>query len=55
MARPTKPKGEQRSNTLRIRLTGAERKALDAAANTNVLDTSTWARAVLLRLAKKKP
>ena len=54
MARPKKPKDESRENVLRIRLTDAERKALDAAAEAKTLDTSTWARAELLQLAKRK-
>jgi hypothetical protein len=54
MARPKKPKGESRENVLRIRLTGAERKAMDAAAITKTLDTSTWARMELLQIAKRK-
>ena len=53
MARPKKPKGEQRENVLRIRLTEAERKVLDAAAASRTLDTSTWARAELIALAKR--
>lgn len=54
MARPPKPKGTTRENFLRIRLTEAERKALDAAAEARTLDTSTWARMELLQLAKRK-
>lgn len=54
MARPKKPAGESRANVLRIRLTDAERRALDAAANARTLDTSTWARAELLQIAKRK-
>ena len=54
MARPSKPKSEQRQNVLRIRLTAAERKVLDRAADARTLDTSTWARAELLQLAKRK-
>ena len=54
MARPKKPKAENRQNVLRIRLTDAERKALDAAADQRTLDTSTWARAELLQIAKRK-
>jgi len=54
MVRPTKPIDENRTNVLRIRLTSAERKALDQAAQTKTLDTSTWARMVLLQLAKQK-
>jgi hypothetical protein len=52
MARPKKPKGEQRKNVLRIRLTEDERKQLDAAASSKTLDTSTWARSELLDLIK---
>jgi uncharacterized protein (DUF1778 family) len=54
MARPKKKQAERRQDTLRIRLTDAERKALDAAAAARTLDTSTWARAELLQLAKRK-
>ena len=54
MARPKKPKGDTRENFLRIRLTDAERKALDTAADARTLDTSTWARMELLQLAKRK-
>jgi hypothetical protein len=53
LGRPKKPKGEIRKNVLRILLTDAERKALDAAANDRTLDTSTWARMELLQLAKR--
>jgi hypothetical protein len=54
MARPKKAKTDRRQNFLRIRLTEAERKALDAAAEDRTLDTSTWARAELLQIAKRK-
>ena len=54
MARPKKLKADRRQDVLRIRLTDAERKALDAAAAARTLDTSTWARAELLQLAKRK-
>ena len=54
MARPKKPKADNRGNVLRIRLTEAERKALDAAAEARTLDTSTWARAELIGIAKRK-
>jgi hypothetical protein len=56
--RPKKPVEEVRENFLRIRLTGDERRALDAAAKSKSLDTSAWARSELLALAKrlaKKP
>jgi hypothetical protein len=51
--RPKKPEGEAKVNVLRIRLTPAERAALDAAAAARGEETSTWARAELLRLAAK--
>jgi hypothetical protein len=54
MVRPKKPKADRRQNFLRIRLTEAERKALDAAADQRTLDTSTWARMELLQLAKRR-
>jgi hypothetical protein len=54
MVRPKKAKADRRQKFLRIRLTEAERKALDAAAETRTLDTSTWARAELLQIAKRK-
>lgn len=51
--RPKKPENESRENVLRIRLTDAEREAIDSAANTRGLETSTWARMELLALARK--
>jgi hypothetical protein len=53
--RPKKPKGNQRTNTLRIRLLDQEREILDTTAAATSLDTSTWARMILLRVATKKP
>jgi hypothetical protein len=53
MARPKKPPGEGRYNFLRIRLTEEERHALDGAAKSRSLETSTWARSELLALARK--
>ena len=49
--RPKGPEELRRKNVLRIRLTDDERKQLDAAAGDS---TSTWARDVLLRAAKRK-
>ena len=49
--RPKKPEGEARVNVLRIRLTPAERAALDRAASARGEEVSTWARSELLRLA----
>ncbi|MEX0700987.1 MAG: hypothetical protein WD069_02720 [Planctomycetales bacterium] len=49
--RPHKPPEDRKSAELRIRLTGAERAELDAAAEGG---TSTWARDVLLKAARRK-
>lgn len=51
--RPKKADEERRDNVLRIRLTDEERALLDEAAGAKTLDTSTWARSVLLELARK--
>jgi hypothetical protein len=51
--RPKKAQGVTRDNVLRIRLTRAERQALDGAAGTKGLETSSWARSELLVLARK--
>ena len=49
--RPKGPDELRRNNVLRIRLTDDERRQLDAAAGDS---TSTWARDVLLRAAKRQ-
>jgi DNA-binding CsgD family transcriptional regulator len=49
--RPPKADEDRRTVTLRIRLTEAERELLDESAGGK---TSTWARDVLLKSAKKK-
>ena len=49
--RPPKPPDERKSAELRIRLTEDERTALDDAARGQ---TSTWARSVLLKAAKRR-
>lgn len=53
--RPSKPEEFRKTNVLRIRLTESERALLDDAADEK--DTSTWARNILIRAAKrtKKP
>jgi hypothetical protein len=51
--RPVKTEGMQRENVLRIRLTDEERAKLDSKAATRTLDTSTWARMVLLDEASR--
>jgi hypothetical protein len=53
MGRKPKPAGENRENILRIRLTEAERQAIDEAAKEVFLETSTWARMELMKLAKQ--
>ena len=49
--RPPKDDDERKENVLRIRMTQDERETLDMAADGK---TSTWARGVLLRAAKRK-
>ncbi len=49
--RPFKPPDERKDAELRIRLTHAERTELDREAGQ---DTSTWARSVLLKAARKR-
>jgi hypothetical protein len=51
--KPKKPERQARTGTLRIRLTDAERATLDEAAGKKELETSTWARAELLQLARR--
>jgi hypothetical protein len=51
MGRPPKPPEDRKAAELRIRLTEAQRAELDAAAGQ---DTSTWARDVLLKAAKRR-
>jgi hypothetical protein len=51
--RPKKRPDEARANVLRVRLREDERRALDEAARTRSLETSTWARSELLALAKR--
>lgn len=54
MTRPRKKlEGQARQNVLRIRLTAEERKLLDRAADAKTLETSTWARSLLISAAKK--
>jgi hypothetical protein len=50
--RPKKPKEAQRTDVLRIRLTKDERAELDAAAQGRSLDSSSWARMILLETAR---
>lgn len=47
------PAEDVRENILRIRLTEAERQELDDAAKARALDTSSWARSLLLQEARR--
>jgi uncharacterized protein (DUF1778 family) len=51
--RPKKNAGERLGAELRIRLTPEQRKTIDSAAKTLLLESSTWARTVLVREAEK--
>jgi hypothetical protein len=51
--RHKKPESEAKSYMLRIRMTEAERKLLEAAAKSRSLETSTWARSELVALARR--
>jgi uncharacterized protein (DUF1778 family) len=50
-----KPKkvGERLDTELRIRLTPEQRGVIDSAAKKNLLESSTWARGILVREAEK--
>jgi hypothetical protein len=52
--RPKKPKRERRSKPLRILMNDDERKAVDAVAAGQGMETSTWARMILLGVAKNE-
>lgn len=51
--RHKKPAAEAKSYMLRIRMTESERAMLEEAAKFKSLETSTWARAELVALARK--
>lgn len=51
--RPKKPKAEVRKKPLRILLNEEERKLLDNTAAAASLETSTWARKVLVEAARQ--
>ena len=53
MARPKKPDQKRRENTFQIRLQTDERKVINDAAKALSLDSSAWARMILLQQAKK--
>lgn len=54
MARPPKPEGERRSEVLRMRVTVAEKAAMEKAAAAKGADFSEWARVTLLAAARRK-
>ncbi len=54
MGRPPKPPEQRKSSELRIRLTEADREMLDEVAEAKGEETSTWARDVLLKAAKRR-
>jgi uncharacterized protein (DUF1778 family) len=51
--RPKKPEAQSKSYMLRIRMTEDERAAIEQAAKSKSLETSTWARSELVGLAKR--
>jgi hypothetical protein len=53
VGRPKKQPGEARDYKLQVRLTEAERKLLDDAAQSKSLDTSAWVRSEALALARQ--
>lgn len=50
-----KSKGERKGDFLRIRVTAAQKAALETAARRDTLDLSAWVRRVLLRAAGWEP
>jgi hypothetical protein len=51
MGRPPKPKAERKTEFIKVLLTPAEKKAIEAAAKET--DLSAWARIILLSAAAK--
>ena len=51
--RPKKAAPESKTHMMRIRMTEDDRALIEAAAKTESLETSTWARSKLVSLAKK--
>ncbi len=54
MGRPPKPPDDRKSSELRIRLTAMDRETLDEVARSKGAETSTWARDILLKAAKRR-
>ncbi len=53
MARPKKEHAKKKTTYFRFRLTEAEKRLIEEAANSKSLDSSAWARSELLSIAKK--
>ena len=53
MTRPRKQDEERREYVFQIRLRADEHKAIDDAAKLSTLESSTWARMILIQQAKK--
>ena len=53
MPRPKKQDEERREYTFQIRLRADEHKAINDVAKLSTLESSTWARMILLQQAKK--
>jgi len=54
MVRPTKSEEKRKSHMMRIRMTPGDKAVIEAAAQSDGLDVSSWARDALLRCAKRK-
>jgi hypothetical protein len=52
--RPPKRPTERKTAELRIRLTEAERKRIDAQAKVAQMESSTWARGILMAVCKSR-
>ena len=53
MGRPKVPKSEKKGQTLTVRLTDAERKAVDVAAKREGVPVSEWGRLAIVVAAKR--
>jgi len=53
--RPPKPKGEAKAAVLTLRLTDAERKAVEKAARRAALPVSEWSRLAIVAAANPSP
>ena len=54
MGRPPKPKGEAKEETLTLRVTKAERQAVEAAAARADLPVSEWARRAIVEASGRR-